>query len=130
MYLKKETYRKLERLDYDELRMQKYLACKNLSFEEKKLVFKFRTRMVAFGENFRAGRDATICPLCQQHSDSQYDLLNCEIIKESISQSKILQEFNMKDVLTENIQRDMVKLLKLAMEIRKSKLEGTIQKIT
>ena len=35
---------------------QKYLLDNNTSFEEKKIIFQFRTRMARFGENFKAGK--------------------------------------------------------------------------
>ena len=68
---KKEMYKKLEHLDYDELNIQEYLLDKNFSFEEKITLFKYRTRMACYEENFRAGGDkfASRCLLCKAHPD-------------------------------------------------------------
>ena len=65
--LKKENYRKLEKLQYYELRTKEYLLSNQLTFEDKRMIFKFRTRMSNFGENFRAGKTEILCLLCSEH---------------------------------------------------------------
>ena len=52
---KKLTHSKLEKLEYFELSTQSYLFSENLSVEDKKNVFSFRTRMAKYGENFKSG---------------------------------------------------------------------------
>ena len=76
----KETYKKLNGLNYYEFKIQNYLLSKDYSLEEKTLIFKYRTRMLNLGENFRAGREYVVCPLCKQHKDSQNNLLNCPTV--------------------------------------------------
>ena len=58
-------------LKYESIKIQKYFTRSDLSIEQKKLLFKFRTRMSDFGENYRAGRDKVICPLRESHMDNQ-----------------------------------------------------------
>ena len=46
----KETYKKLNGLNYYEFKIQNYLLSKDYSLEEKTLIFKYRTRMLNLGE--------------------------------------------------------------------------------
>ena len=67
----KGTHSKMQSLKYNDLSMQAYLLREDLRVEQKRTVFQFRTRMAEFGENFRAGREKVMCPLCFLHLDSQ-----------------------------------------------------------
>ena len=40
--------------------------------------------MSPFGENFRGGQEKVICPLCNNHMDSQSLALNCEEIRKEV----------------------------------------------
>ena len=56
---------KFENLFYTELKMSSYLKDENISFTEAQQVFKFRTRMANFGENFRVQGGATVPKSCR-----------------------------------------------------------------
>ena len=60
---KKSKYKKLQNVSYVQLETQSYLCDPRLSFEKKKQIFLFRTRMSMFGDNFKEGRISTVCPL-------------------------------------------------------------------
>ena len=77
---KKQQYKKLKYLDYEELVTQNYLTRGDLNFEQKKTIFLYRTRMANFGENFRACRPSTLCPFCSSHIDYQFQALKCPIM--------------------------------------------------
>ena len=36
--------------------------------------------METFGENFKAGREFVLCPLCKLHKDSQSESFNCNVL--------------------------------------------------
>ena len=120
---KKEGYKKLENLQYTELSIQNYLVDTELDHEEKIVLFLFRTRMVNVGENFRSGRDFTLCPLCGLHLDSQFLILQCPELK-----SELVKRFgsdhatSISEVFSKNIDKKLAETLKYAMDIRKSKL--------
>ena len=123
----KETYKKLNGLNYYEFKIQNYLLSKDYSLEEKTLIFKYRTRILNLGENFRAGREYVVCPLCKQHKDSQNNLLNCPTLKEDIvKECGDIAEVNLDDLFTENYKDLTDKVLKSVMESRTVKLKGTI----
>ena len=68
----------MSRLRYSELSLQGYLQDGLLNSTDAKLLFKFRTRMVNVGCNYRHGcEDVPQCPLCQDAPDKQEHLLWC-----------------------------------------------------
>ena len=120
---KKESYSKLRNLDYAEFKAQEYLLNKNFAYDEIKLVFKFRTRMLNFSGNFKAGRETVVCPLCNLHSDSQSLMLECPIIREELKkQFGDIRNIQMNNFFKSNIDEYHVQVLKCAMEVRETKL--------
>ena len=96
--------------------MQNYLTGEDLP-STKKILFKMRTRMARFGENYRGTSGPNICPLCQTHPDNQQTSFQCKEIRK-----KIEIKGKLEDIYTENINEDTIKTVVKIMEIRKSKL--------
>ena len=120
---KKSTHSKLEKLDYLDLSLQSYLSNENLSVDEKRTVFLYRTRMAKFGENFKSGKPFTVCPLCQLHYDSQFLALKCPVIKKQIATENIS---DLQDVYSTHVSTKSAKLLGQISRIRESILKGTL----
>ena len=112
----KNTHSKLSNLSYNSLIMQNYLTGEDLP-STKKILFKMRTRMARFGENYRGTSGPNICPLCQTHPDNQQTSFQCKEIRK-----KIEIKGKLEDIYTENINEDTIKTVVKIMEIRKSKL--------
>ena len=73
-YLKsiQDKHTKMSNLNYQELKCSKYLLDNRLSNEDKKLLFKFRTRMYTVKANFRTQfQDKLDCKLCKSSIESQ-----------------------------------------------------------
>ena len=68
----------MKNLQYDELKLQKYLASGKLNTTQKRLLFKIRTRMVMTPENL--GR-TQLCKLCNCERDDMSHVLACVILK-------------------------------------------------
>ena len=79
-----ERKSKTRNLMYTHLEMQHYLHLEKMSKNEAIILFKFRTRMAPFGENFKAGQLSTNCPLCFTHIDSQEESFNCVALKKLV----------------------------------------------
>ena len=74
----KGSHSKTARLLYKDLSIQEYLRDGVVNSADAKLLFKFRTRMVNVGCNYRHGcEDVPLCPLCQDAPDEQEHLLLC-----------------------------------------------------
>ena len=52
---KKEGHSKISNINYEEIKMKDYLKSESIRLQKALNLFKCRTRMKDFGENFRAG---------------------------------------------------------------------------
>ena len=84
-----------------ELKISSYFKDENISYTEAQQIFKFRTRMANFGENFRGQGGPTVCPLCQSHVDSQKWSFQCRVIK-----TNIVIKGKYSDIFCENIPKE------------------------
>ena len=75
--------------------------------------------MAEFGENFRAGRDKLLCPLCALHSDSQDMGPACPLIRRDIH---IIGNFS--DIYNNNIRVETITDIEKMMEYRAQKKEN------
>ena len=104
--LMKERKSKTMNLKYPELKMQEYLLLNNMTKKEAIILFKFRTRMSPFGENFKAGKFSSTCPLCFSHIDSQEESFNCVVL------NKMMQiKGTYAEIFSSNFSEDLVKTL-------------------
>ena len=115
---KQSKHSKLDNLKYKELKMQNYLLSEELKSNEKKLLFKYRTRMAEYGENYRAGRTHVMCPLCNLHFDNQEMSYQCEVIRAEVTVTGRLE-----NIFEENISVETAKMIMKITEVRKSRLE-------
>ena len=109
-----DKHSKMKNLNYTSIMMQNYFKRTDLNVEQKKMIFKFRTRMSEFGENFRGGRDQVTCPLCETHMDKQELSYECKVIQKEID---IKGSFE--DIYNDKISIHTVKTLEKIIETRK-----------
>ena len=111
---KKDLSKKMSNLYYTELKTQTYLVDRTLSFEEKKTIFRYRTRMSNFRMNFKGDKQSLLCPLCKIHFDDQNFVLRCPTIRKQICEP----DADISDIYSETISLKSVKLLSKALDIR------------
>ena len=116
---KQESHSKMEPLHYTELKMQKYLKYEGVSVNQKRGLFKWRTRMEQFGENFRAGQDPIPCPLCRNHLDNQALSIQCAVIRKEMNPSK-----NIDDIFKDDICMETIETVTKITKCRKNLIEG------
>ena len=118
--LRKEQVKhsKMANLTYTELKAQEYLTLNNTRAEYVMNIFKFRVRMAPFGENFRGGEEHIICPLCQNHWDSQVMSFQCSYFR-----GKVAIDCDMEDVLSDKVTVETGKTLTKMLKIREEKLK-------
>ena len=102
----KETHSKMANLEYTSLEMQDYLKDRNITVEQAKILFKFRTRMANFSENYRGGKPIKLCPLCLKNADMQNHSFLCNTISENIQISGTYEE-----IFEPQISKEMAKLV-------------------
>ena len=82
-------------------------------------LFKFRTRMAPFVDNFRAGKRGSPCPLCLSHLDSQEESFNCVVLKKVL-----VIKGNYADIFTNKISEELIQTLYNIYNYRKEFNEG------
>ena len=105
---------KLKDLDYVDLQIRPYFQDENLSVNEKITIFKYRTRMANYENNFKRGKPNTQkCPVCHSHSDTQELAFQCSFLRKKIAMSS-----NYKDIFTDTIGKNLAKTLVKIEELR------------
>ena len=100
--------------------MQSYFGHDSINIEEVRNVFKFRVRMHNFHENFRSNIDSRLCPLCNNHSDSQNDIALCKVIRDNFKGSVHVKTDN---VYSSSVSVESVKFISNIISIREKCLE-------
>ena len=113
---RQETHTKMKNVVYTDLKVQSYFSSEEFNSFQKKTIFKFRTRMERFGENFRGGAEKVTCPLCNLHLDNQEMSMQCPEVK------KVMKiEGNMEDIYKETIKKEIVETITNITKIRREK---------
>ena len=84
---KKEKHSKMDNLTYGDLELQGYLKDEKIGVNQARSVFRFRTRMARFWENFKGGRPPQPCPVCREAKsvDTQTHSFECGVVKENMA---------------------------------------------
>ena len=106
---KQASHSKMDNVSYSELKLQKYFQNENLKAKEMRTIFRYRTRMEVYGENFRAGKAFTICPLCKLHIDSQELCFQCPVIKKELQLVGDISHIY-KENIDPNLARDITRI--------------------
>ena len=110
----KTGHSKMDNLSYIKLELQKYLRLENLYDSGARTLFRYRTRMANFGENFCEGNCAVNCPLCGLHLDNQEMAFNnCPVIKANVN---IRGQYE--DLFKKNVSSELVKTLENISKFR------------
>ena len=115
---KKHSHTKMENINYEDLKIQTYFTRQDIRTEQKKILFKFRTRMARFGQNYRGGKEKIVYPLCDSHIDNQDLSYICPVIRKEV---KIRGSSS--DIYCQEINKNTVETLEKIVEVRKSLLE-------
>ena len=115
----KHKHSKMDSLNYSRLEMQKYLRLEDCDAKGARTLFKYRTRMALYGENFRQNDTPVSCPLCDQHLDNQAMAFNnCQVTK-----LNVLIQGQYTDIFKQTIPKKLVKTLQQIDEFRKENIE-------
>ena len=116
---KKQWHSKMSNLTYTNLEIQEYLKKKDITPTQAKIVFKFRTRMEKFSENFKGGKPTKQCPIRTETEDTQEHSFKCKVINMNIQ-----VEGNLSDIFTLDIDKKTAKTLESIVKFRESYLEN------
>ena len=94
--------------------MQDYLLLNNMNKKEAIILFKFKTKMAPFSENFKAGGFSSTCPFCFSHIDSQEESFNCSVL------NKMMQiRGNYVEISSGNVSKELIQTLDNIYSYRK-----------
>ena len=99
--------------------MQGYLKLKNSDTKGTKTLFKYRTRMARYGENYRMNGTPVLCPLCGLHLDNQVMAFNnCPEIK-----ANVVIKGTYEDIFKPSPPAEVIKSLENIDQFRHEKME-------
>ena len=107
----------MENLVYTDLKTQDYLLSTDITTEQKRNIFLFRTRMADFSENFKNDNLTQPCKMCHLFKDSQVHAVNCNETMKHVSKNG-----NIDEVYTNNISRETAIMITQIEKARKNKL--------
>ena len=107
-----------KRIIAENLKIQNYFKDDKLKPKDMKIVFKYRTRMEKFGENYCGGEDHVVCPLCKLHLDSQQLSLQCPVIRKAIYVNG-----EMSDIYRDNISYEIIHTVSKISEYREENID-------
>ena len=114
-----EGHSKIVNLNYTNLEMQDYFKDNKITKSQARTIFKFRTRMEKFSENFKGGKPIKECPLCGENEDSQIHSFVCPKIKENIE-----VEGKLEDIFSPVIRKEIAKTLENIVKFRAEYMEA------
>ena len=118
LMLKKQPHSKMEKLSYVKLEMQEYLKQNSISSIGGRTVFRYRTHMANYRQNFGSNNGPVNFPLCGLHIDNQFmAFYNCQVIKDNV---KI--EGRYEDIFKNTVPSDLVKTLVNIEQFRKENI--------
>ena len=82
----KEGHSKLRNLSYLKLEAQPYLINMDITTNQARIIFKSRTRMLCYWQNFKGDKEIQICQICCEEGtvDSHEHCLNCKVVSKSL----------------------------------------------
>ena len=103
----------MQNLQYNQLEMQEYLKENDITLAQSRILFRFRTRMEKFSENFKGGKPTKQCPLCDEHLDTQIHSYQCKVILKNIKISGSIE-----DIYNQTITKEAAKTLENIVKFR------------
>ena len=115
----KSGHSKMDNLFYVELNMQYYLKDRKLSLRQARAVFKYKTRMANFSDNFRGGKETKPCPLCKDDPDTQRHSLLCKVIRQNITIN-----IRYEDIFHSQVDQEVAKTLENILRFKEDFLDS------
>ena len=109
-----------------DIKFQDYLACHALTLRQKRLLFKFRVRMISsIKDNYKNQyKGNMLCPLDQTHYDDQQSLLKCPVILENKTLGPLVKQIEYTDIFKSvEFQIPAIQVLEKVIDYRTVKLD-------
>ena len=110
---KQSKHSKMSKLHYSEIKIQDYFHLPKVKINQKRTIFKWRTHMENFAENYRGREGPSLCPLCETHLDNQETSVRCPEVKKELNINA-----NIKDVFEEDISLKTIETISEVIKLR------------
>ena len=118
LMMAKQPHTKMNQLNYPKLEMPQYLKDGNILAVGGRTLFRYRTHMANYRQNFGNNNGPVNCQLCGLHLDNQYmAFYNCHIIKDNVD---IKGKYE--DIFKQSVPSDLVNTLVKIEQFRKENL--------
>ena len=94
------------------------MKLQDISDEEAKAIFQFRSRMANFHENYKNNAPINHCPVCSSHPDTQQWAFKCAVLRKNIN---INGEYE--DIIEGNIDKKLAKTALTILTYREMTLQ-------
>ena len=115
---KKSQHSKMMKIQYNKFQIQNYMKSQDITTDDARVVFKFRTHMLNFSKNYGHLNEDKACPFCKNHEDDQDNMEECEYLKDKFKDTR-----HLKKIYEEEIPLDAISLLNRIMKCRKIKMD-------
>ena len=103
----------MTKLHYSEIKIQDYFHLPEVKINQKRTIFKWRTHMENFAENYRGREGPSLCPLCETHLDNQETSVRYPEVKKELNINA-----NIKDVFEEDISLKTIETISEVIKLR------------
>ena len=110
-----------------EIKFQDYLRSGDLTLKQKRLLYKFRLRMVEdIRDNYKSKFSNNLnCPLCGQHYDDQPSLFTCSLILSNKGLNREIKNISYSNIFKSiELQVPTIKVLEKIMNFRNKKINN------
>ena len=117
---KQSHHSKVKNIEFTQIKTQQYITSQLFSNVEAQTLFSLRTRMINCKSNFKNNynEDDMICPVCNNHYDSQENMLVCEGLTGDREENPMYSDICSPDIQKQKeIARVFVRLLDKRSEI-------------
>ena len=125
----KETHSKVKDISHKNLKIQPYFTSLNLSYKEKQILFRLKTRMTNVKSNFKTMHPDISCNFCDKNvSQTDAHLLDCLYFINICPQLKENNVVEYEDIFMDiKVQVQVTKIYKHIFEIKSELEESTNQ---
>ena len=115
----KEKHKKIKNLNYEDLKIQRYFLERNITTEQKRMIFRTRTHMERYKYNYKNQYKDLSCIVCDEHTDSQEESFKmCKGIPTQDDETDDNTRYE--DLFEENIPIGIIKRLSRIRNIREN----------
>ena len=118
----KASHSKMSNVNYKDLKLQDIYKSENINSFRAKNLYRWRTRMWEFRNNYRGKYSDLKCQLCKNHIDKDELILSCQIIISAVPSVRLNRTTKYEDLFCDDVEKQSA-IGKLLDEAYKKRIE-------